>query len=71
MSIRAVARELYNAQQKVSKLEKELEIVSAEGKDMVHAELRHARAETQMLRKMLDGEKESSSFRQKFKGFGQ
>jgi predicted nucleic acid-binding Zn-ribbon protein len=71
MSIRALARDLYRAQQEVSKLEKELEEASHDKRDVVQDELRQVRAELNTLKKMLDGEKESSSFRKKFQGFGQ
>ena len=71
MSIRAIARDVYTAQQNVSKLEKEIETASVTEQDVLQGELRSAKAELQMLRRILDGEKESGSFREKFKGFGQ
>lgn len=71
MSIKAIAQELYRAQQNVERLEKEIEVVPSSEKDGLREELRQARAEWQILRKMLDGEKETSSFRKKFQGFGQ
>lgn len=71
MSIKAIAQELYRAQQNVERLEKEIEVVPSSEKDGLREELRQAKAEWQILRKMLDGEKETSSFRKKFQGFGQ
>jgi uncharacterized protein with von Willebrand factor type A (vWA) domain len=71
MSIRALARDLYRAQQNVSKLEKELEMASPDRHDLLKDELRQGMAEFNTLKRMLDGEKESSSFRKKFQGFGQ
>lgn len=70
MSIRAIARDLYRAQQKVSRLEQEIETVSMAAQGPLQDELRQARQELVQLKRMLEGEKESSSFRQKFQGFG-
>ena len=70
MSIRSLARDLYRAQQKVTELERNLENAGQEKKDSLTQELRHAMQELQMLRRMLDGEKESGTFRQRFSGFG-
>lgn len=66
MSIRGLALDLYRAQQKVDHLEKELQVRPPEEHDALREELRHAKAEWQLLRKMLDGEKEPHSFRRKF-----
>ncbi|TKB25960.1 hypothetical protein FCL47_12815 [Desulfopila sp. IMCC35006] len=70
MSIRSLARELYNAQQNVAALQKKLDSAVPDNKDSLTQELRHAMQEVQMLRRMLDGEKESGTFRQRFSGFG-
>ncbi len=70
MSIRALARDMYRAQQNVSKLEKELETASPDRHEILQNELRQGLAELKTLKRMLDGEKESSSFRKKFQGFG-
>ena len=67
MSIRALAQELYAAQRKVSELEKRLETASPGEEEALRAELRIARQEWKMMQKMLDGEKENSIFRNKFK----
>lgn len=70
MSIRAVAQDLYKAQQKVSTLEKQIEQATLAEVDELRGELRFAKREFEMIRKMLDGEKESSGFRKKFGGSG-
>jgi hypothetical protein len=62
MSIKALALELYRAQQKVSRLEKELEQGAPLEKDRIKDELRAAVAEMKMLRRMLDGEKVETPF---------
>jgi hypothetical protein len=70
MSIRLLARELYKAQQVVDKLQKKYDSATFGEKDALAQELNLARKELQMLRRMLDGEKESGAFRQRFTGFG-
>jgi hypothetical protein len=70
MSIRALALDLYKAQQQVAKLEKDIELASLEEKSDLAQELKFAQKEYQMIRKMLDGEKESGSFRKRFSKFG-
>ena len=70
MSIRALARDLYRAQQNVARLEKQLAEAHPSEVEEIRNELRGARAEQTLLRKMMNGEKESSDFRKKFKGFG-
>ncbi len=59
MSIRHLAIELYRAQQKVDTLEKARAAAPPQEQAAVEEELRMARAELRMLRKMLDGEKET------------
>lgn len=66
MSIRAIAQDLYKAQCEVSEIEKKLENASATEKEKLKAELRVAQQEHDMIRRMLDGRKESSEFRKKF-----
>lgn len=70
MSIKALARDLYRAQQNVDRLEKLLENASQGDAEKIRDELRGAKAEHAMIRKMMNGEKESSEYRKKFKGFG-
>jgi hypothetical protein len=70
MSIRALALELYRAQQKVEMLQKQYDNATLTEREGLGQELNFARKELQMLRRMLDGEKESGSFRRRFSGFG-
>ena len=74
MSIRALAQDLYKAQQEVERLRKILREAApgeTDGeRDGITQELRAAQKEMEILRKMLDGEKESGSFRKRFTGFG-
>ncbi|OEU59032.1 MAG: hypothetical protein BA862_05435 [Desulfobulbaceae bacterium S3730MH12] len=69
MSIRLLAVELYRAQQKVDRIQKEIEKADYKEQESLKSELKVARKELQMLRKMLDGQKESGSFRKKFSKF--
>ncbi len=70
MSIRALARELYRAQQQVDALQKKHDTATPAEKNAMVQQLNLARKELHMLRRMLDGEKESGSFRKRFSGFG-
>lgn len=65
MSIRAIAKDLYRARQKVDAKQKELEAASVGEQPAVQIELREAEKELQMLQRMLDGEKQSGSFRKR------
>lgn len=69
MSIRAIARDLYKAQQTVERLERAFEASAPAEQEVLGGELRLARKELEMIKKILEGEKESSSFRNKFRGF--
>lgn len=71
MSIRALAIELYKAQQKVSGLERELENPSSHDHNKIREELRLARAEWKLLKKMLDGEKTTVANRPVPSSYGQ
>ena len=62
MSIKSIALELYRAQQKVSRLEKELEQAAHEEKQRLQGELQAAALEMKMMRRMLDGAKVESPF---------
>jgi len=66
MSIRLLAVELYRAQQKVDRIQKEIDKADYKEQESLQDELRIAGKELQLLRKMLDGRKESGSFRKKF-----
>ena len=68
MSIKALALELYRAQQKVSGLEKELEQAAPPEKDRVKGELRAAVMEMKLMRSMLDGAKVESPFTNRVPG---
>jgi hypothetical protein len=68
MSIKALALELYRAQQKVSDLEKKLEQAAHPEKDLLVEELRVAVSEMKMLRRMLDGAKVESPFTNRVPG---
>lgn len=70
MSIKLLAVELYRAQQKVDSIQKEIEKADYKEQESLKSELRVAGKELQMLRKMLDGKKESGSLGKKFSGFG-
>ena len=70
MSIRALARDLYKAQQKVERIKKDLAVDPSLDQDLGRNDLRVAEKELEILCKMMEGEKSNAAFRQKFKGFG-
>lgn len=71
MSIRLLAKDLYRAQKNVDTLQRKLEESQVESeKNALTAELNSAVQERDMLRRMLEGEKESGTFRSRFDGFG-
>ena len=70
MSIRALALELYKAKQKMDALQKKHDSAPSADKAVLAQELKMVQKEFQMLRRMLDGEKESGEFRKRFSGFG-
>ena len=70
MSIRALAKDMYRAVQTVEALNKKLEVAVPQEADSLRLELQMAEKELSILRRMLDGEKESGEFRKKFSGFG-
>ena len=70
MSIRALAKDLYRAQQNFDRLTRAHESAAPEERQALARELKIAEKELLMLRRMLDGEKESGKFRKKFNGFG-
>ena len=63
MSIKALAVELYRAQQKVHKLQDELEKAPLRDKERLRRELRTVEAELNQLRRIMEGEKETSRSR--------
>lgn len=70
MSIKHLALDLYRSQQKVEKLEKAVAAASPGELAALEEELRGAKAEWKMLRKILDGEKDNASLRAKSAVFG-
>ena len=58
MSIRIIARDLYQLQQEVEILEKQIESSSPEKKEELKDRLRKVRAEKNRMRRILDGAKE-------------
>ena len=66
MSIKALAVELYRAQQQVDMIQKKIEAGSSGEQKKLENELKIAQKEWQMLRKMLDGRKESGNFIKRF-----
>ena len=62
MSIRALALELYRAQQKVEQLEARLADAPYSEQEALREKLREARAEWKILRNMLNGEKSPSPY---------
>ncbi len=68
MSIKALALELYRARQKVDMIEKEIGIKYGKEQEILKNDLKTAQKEWQILRKMLDGRKESGSFQRRFMG---
>ena len=70
MSIRLIAKDLYKAQQNVDQIQKKYDDSSVTEKNVLMVELKVAIQERDMLRRMLDGEKESGEFRKRFDGFG-
>jgi len=69
MSIKALALELYRAQQKVDEIRDSIGKATYEQQERLKEEMRVAKQEHRMLRKMLDGRKESGSFNKKFGQF--
>lgn len=70
MSIRAIAKDLYSAQQKYDALKRQFDDCPPSERDKVKIEMEVARKELEILRGMLEGEKESGDFRKRFDGFG-
>lgn len=71
MSIRQLAKDLYRAQKNVDALQKTIEESQTEPeKTALRVERKLVAQERDMLRRMLEGEKESGEFRSRFDGFG-
>ena len=56
MTIRAIAKDLYYFQQKVTELEKKLDAAPQEAKADIERQIRKARAACNRLRRILDGQ---------------
>ncbi len=63
MVIRALAIELYRAQQKVHKLQEQLEEAPLSEKDSLRQELRTATAECDQLRRLVEAKKQQPLYR--------
>jgi uncharacterized protein (DUF3084 family) len=63
VSIRLIAKELYQLQQEVERLEREIEAAPSERRAALAEELRKARAEKDRMWRILEGNKESPSAR--------
>ncbi len=66
MLIRALALELYRAQQTVHRLEQELDQAPPSEKELLKEELRVAAAECNQLRRLIEGKKQKPLFRTSF-----
>jgi hypothetical protein len=66
MVIKALALELYRAQQTVHKLQDQLEKATLADKERIKEELRVASAECRLLRRMVEGKKQKPLFRTSF-----
>ena len=64
MSIQMIARDLYRLHQEVEKLEDQLENTPLMERDEIKEKLRKLRAERDNMRRMLDGAKDPSPYRQ-------
>ncbi len=62
MSIRALAIELYRAQQRVHRLQERFDKASDTDRDTLRHELRQAEAACGQLRRLMDGKKQPSPF---------
>jgi hypothetical protein len=65
--IKALAIELYRAQQTVHKLQDQLADASPAERDVLRRSLRTARAECEQLRRLIDAKKQTPPFRTSFK----
>lgn len=63
MPIRMIARELYELQQEVEKLEDRISNAPLEEKEALEDQLRKVRAERNRMRKILEGNKEPPPYR--------
>ncbi len=66
MVIRALARELYRAQQNVHKLQDRFDKAPLAERDRLRQELRSAQAECDQLRRLVEARKEPPPFRRTY-----
>ena len=64
MSIQLIARDLYRLEQEVEKLEKEMDRAPLEGRQELKDQLRKVKADRNKMRRILEGAKEPSPYRQ-------
>lgn len=67
MVIKALALELYRAQQRVHRLQEQLENCAVSDKAPIKEELRRAKAECDQMRRLVDGKKSKPLARTSFK----
>jgi len=67
MVIKAIATDLYRAQQNVHRLQEKLEQADLKEKEALRRELAEAEAERDQLRRMVDARKEKPPFRTSFR----
>lgn len=67
MVIKSLAMDLYKAQQKVHRLQDQLENAELKNKETLRRELRAATAERDQIRRLVDGRKEKPLYRTSFK----
>lgn len=67
MVIRSLATDLYRAQQRVHRLQEQLEAADLGRKEAVRRELLAATAERDQLRRLIDARKQKPPFRTSFK----
>ena len=70
MVVKALALELYKAQQKLHKLQDELEGADLKDRERLRRELQQAEAERDQLRRLIEGRKEKPLFRTSFRNDG-
>lgn len=67
MVIKALALELYQAQQRVHRLQEQIDRAAPGEKEALNAEMRVAKAERDQLRRLIDGKKSKPLARSSFK----
>lgn len=65
MSVRLIAKDLYRMIREVEKLEKEIETAPSHKCEALEDQLRQARAEQKLMRRILDGSKDTADILKK------